>query len=186
MTTPKNSVEDITEAVEWTQGILAMGPSSSLTHDDLKAIGVLYRAANELKELKERMARVEGSGLVIEKQTCDYDPMELRGQPIGQYHCPKCGTMVIAGAPHLEVDSQWNAAREAQILILADRLKVDGIEKTINSFYLFDCNCGPDAECTGQSVTFKDHNPPNYARRLAKSILTTIEGELNSEGRDEG
>lgn len=28
------------------------------------------------------------------------DPVELTGQPIGQYHCPDCGAMVIAALPH--------------------------------------------------------------------------------------
>ena len=29
-----------------------------------------------------------------------FDPLFLIGQPIGQYHCPYCGSMVIAGFPH--------------------------------------------------------------------------------------
>jgi hypothetical protein len=28
------------------------------------------------------------------------DPLLMRGQPIGMYHCPYCGDMVIAGVPH--------------------------------------------------------------------------------------
>lgn len=31
---------------------------------------------------------------------CPHDPMELAGQPIGMYHCPECGEMVLAGSPH--------------------------------------------------------------------------------------
>jgi hypothetical protein len=31
---------------------------------------------------------------------CPEDPLLLRGQPIGQYHCPYCGMMVVAGFPH--------------------------------------------------------------------------------------
>lgn len=30
------------------------------------------------------------------------DPLALVGQPIGQYHCPYCGSMVMAGVPHLD------------------------------------------------------------------------------------
>jgi acetone carboxylase gamma subunit len=26
--------------------------------------------------------------------------MEMAGQPIGMFHCPECGEMVIAGIPH--------------------------------------------------------------------------------------
>lgn len=32
---------------------------------------------------------------------CPEDPELLRGQPIGMYHCPDCGMMVLAGMPHL-------------------------------------------------------------------------------------
>lgn len=31
---------------------------------------------------------------------CKEKPEELAGQPLGQYHCPDCGAMVIAGVPH--------------------------------------------------------------------------------------
>jgi hypothetical protein len=32
---------------------------------------------------------------------CPEDPVELRGAPIGMYHCPYCGMMVMAAMPHL-------------------------------------------------------------------------------------
>ena len=31
---------------------------------------------------------------------CIEKPEELNGMPIGMYHCPDCGAMVIAGLPH--------------------------------------------------------------------------------------
>lgn len=31
---------------------------------------------------------------------CDEKPEELLGEPIGMYHCPDCGAMVVAGVPH--------------------------------------------------------------------------------------
>lgn len=31
---------------------------------------------------------------------CDEKPEDLLGQPIGMYHCPDCGAMVVAGIPH--------------------------------------------------------------------------------------
>lgn len=31
-----------------------------------------------------------------------WDPQMLAGKPIGQYHCPYCGAMVIAGIPHTD------------------------------------------------------------------------------------
>lgn len=30
-----------------------------------------------------------------------FDPHRLLGQPLGQYHCPYCGAMVIAGMLHI-------------------------------------------------------------------------------------
>jgi|GEM_PF-6934111 hypothetical protein len=34
------------------------------------------------------------------RANCKEKPESLRGQPIGQYHCPDCGAMVIAGMSH--------------------------------------------------------------------------------------
>ena len=31
---------------------------------------------------------------------CSFDPLTLAGQPIGMLHCPECGAMVLAAAPH--------------------------------------------------------------------------------------
>ena len=36
---------------------------------------------------------------------CKEDPTKLKGQPIGMYHCPECGEMLIAGIPHLDYDN---------------------------------------------------------------------------------
>jgi len=33
---------------------------------------------------------------------CPEKPEKLLGQPIGQYHCPSCGMMIVAGIPHPE------------------------------------------------------------------------------------
>jgi len=32
--------------------------------------------------------------------TCKEKPELLAGAPLGQYHCPDCGAMVMAGIPH--------------------------------------------------------------------------------------
>jgi hypothetical protein len=39
-----------------------------------------------------------------EGQVCPWpwEPQQLVGLPLGQYHCPYCGAMVIAGVPHLD------------------------------------------------------------------------------------
>lgn len=34
---------------------------------------------------------------------CAEKPEALAGQPLGMYHCPDCGAMVIAGLPHPDV-----------------------------------------------------------------------------------
>ncbi|MFE3583726.1 hypothetical protein [Streptomyces vinaceus] len=31
-----------------------------------------------------------------------WEPQQLVGAPIGQYHCPHCGAMVLAGVPHID------------------------------------------------------------------------------------
>lgn len=31
-----------------------------------------------------------------------WEPQQLVGAPLGQYHCPYCGAMVIAGVPHID------------------------------------------------------------------------------------
>ena len=34
------------------------------------------------------------------RESCRHDPRTLAGAPIGMYHCPDCGVMVIAGFEH--------------------------------------------------------------------------------------
>jgi hypothetical protein len=45
-----------------------------------------------------------GVVMIPEALTCPFpfDPPQLAGQPIGQYHCPWCGSMVLAGIPHVD------------------------------------------------------------------------------------
>ena len=35
-----------------------------------------------------------------EEELCPHDPTIYKGMPMGMYHCPECGEMVIAGIPH--------------------------------------------------------------------------------------
>ena len=39
-----------------------------------------------------------------EGQECPWpwEPQQLKGVPMGQFHCPYCGAMVLAGFPHLD------------------------------------------------------------------------------------
>jgi len=34
--------------------------------------------------------------------SCPHDPKIYKGMPIGMYHCPECGEMVLAGLDHPE------------------------------------------------------------------------------------
>lgn len=40
---------------------------------------------------------------MVQKMKCDHDPKIYINQPIGQYHCPDCGIMVLAGLDHPEI-----------------------------------------------------------------------------------
>lgn len=31
---------------------------------------------------------------------CTFDPTPLRGLPLGMFHCPECGGMILAGMEH--------------------------------------------------------------------------------------
>ena len=35
---------------------------------------------------------------------CDYAPRKMAGFPVGMFHCPECGEMVIAGMAHPDYD----------------------------------------------------------------------------------
>lgn len=43
-----------------------------------------------------------------------WEPQQLVGVPMGQYHCPYCGAMVIAGIPHLDYAELERAEREVR------------------------------------------------------------------------
>jgi hypothetical protein len=56
---------------------------------------------------------------------CPHDPRELKGEPIGMYHCPVCGEMVIAGLPH-EPKRRTAMDREKVEAIIAEVRLLDG------------------------------------------------------------
>lgn len=43
-------------------------------------------------------------GRALPGVVCSYDPRPLAGQPIGMFHCPECGCMVLAGMEHPPCD----------------------------------------------------------------------------------
>jgi hypothetical protein len=62
---------------------------------------------------------------------CPEDPRRLEGHPIGQYHCPRCGCMTLAGVSHMHDDGCWlglnevGPERPATGLLAAVRTSVD-------------------------------------------------------------
>lgn len=49
--------------------------------------------------------------------TCPHKPELLKGVPIGMYHCPCCGMIVIAGLPHGESDGCIEFDNDGNLLI---------------------------------------------------------------------
>lgn len=41
------------------------------------------------------------------RKPCPEQPLMLIGAPLGQYHCPVCMEMQIAGLPHLPPDDEY-------------------------------------------------------------------------------
>jgi hypothetical protein len=51
-------------------------------------------------ELKGICGRCYKEDTELYPAPCLEKPEKLLGLPLGQYHCPDCGAMVIAGIPH--------------------------------------------------------------------------------------
>lgn len=70
------------------------------------------------------------------RKPCPEQTMLLAGAPIGQYHCPVCGMMVMAGVPHLSP----SAPEDQDLRYPLDHYEVDygqpwppGYEETVVS-----------------------------------------------------
>jgi hypothetical protein len=59
-------------------------------------------------------------------EVCPYpfDPHGLVGAPMGQYHCPYCGAMIIAGGPHINYDPERMDAEEREMFGIPEDAKV--------------------------------------------------------------
>jgi hypothetical protein len=55
---------------------------------------------------------------------CPYDPIPLAGLPMGMFHCPTCGCMIIAGWEHGECDID-----ECEYGVVIDYLFLDTCEE---------------------------------------------------------
>jgi len=62
--------------------------------------------------------------------TCSHDPRELAGQPIGMYHCPECGEMVVAGLDHAATlpDCMMRDGAEPCAGYAQSRKRIDALE----------------------------------------------------------
>ena len=47
-----------------------------------------------------KISQFESESRRMKQPQCPHKPEELKGQPIGMYHCPICGEMVLAGVKH--------------------------------------------------------------------------------------
>ncbi len=62
----------------------------------------------ELGDGPLRVEQLPNGDYAYSRARCKYDPVKLLGQPIGQFHCPECGEMQIAGIPHLPPEDEWD------------------------------------------------------------------------------
>jgi len=81
--------------------------------------------------------------LVLDKErvTCNHDPKEMTGKPIGMYHCPECGEMVIAGMEHPDYSL---LDEEAEALAMKQEHIDTGPHEGCTCKY---CNCTPESPC---------------------------------------
>lgn len=73
------------------------------------------QAADLKLNLLERLDIEAPENEMGERCPWPWDPQQLVGVPLGQYHCPYCGAMVLAGSPHPDYkDFDWDAYYVAQ------------------------------------------------------------------------
>lgn len=79
----------------------------------LDSLGISFKdevsdhAVNIIDHLLEMVnARIDwGSYNGKKRKPCPEQPLLLTGMPIGQYHCPFCGMMILAAMPHTSPDA---------------------------------------------------------------------------------
>jgi hypothetical protein len=47
-----------------------------------------------------------------ERCSWPWEPQQLLGVPMGQYHCPYCGAMCVAGLPHPDYGPEGGGGHE--------------------------------------------------------------------------
>lgn len=48
-------------------------------------------------------ARCSDINVPLVDSNCEEKPELLAGEPLGMYHCPDCGSMLLAGVPHPQI-----------------------------------------------------------------------------------
>ncbi len=74
--------------------------------------------------------------VTVRARQCPYDPSALLGAPLGQFHCPQCGCMVIAGVEHgacfssmcPAADEGWHPGPDVDVDVSEDDLSWLGLE----------------------------------------------------------
>ena len=67
---------------------------------------------------------------LIMSDDCPYEPQHLLGVPLGMFHCPLCGEMVVAGVPHPRQTPPYTDEELAQISSIAgeaEKVPVDPV-----------------------------------------------------------
>lgn len=114
---------------------------------------------------------------------CPEKPEKLLGQPLGQYHCPCCGMMIVAGLPHPDPDEDnpdfilleqlegpFPTAEEADAY-----LRGEGVIKKCEV-------CGQDATLTNNFVTYltKRHSEVAAERDSLRARCNALEVALRA------
>lgn len=67
---------------------------------------LFFGSSPALSPEEEEKAFLESYGASL-RDLCDYDPVPLAGLPLGMFHCPDCGCMILAGVPHPPCDPDF-------------------------------------------------------------------------------
>ena len=65
-----------------------------------------YREEGENPSMEPMCGRCYAEGVELFKANCAEKPERLIGEPMGMYHCPDCGAMILAGIPHPDMCKQ--------------------------------------------------------------------------------
>jgi hypothetical protein len=72
---------------------------SQFALDSPYSVETLYAWLTDIWQRELWRLRAERT-IAVNARRCSYDPKPLLGQPIGMFHCPECGCMVVAGLDH--------------------------------------------------------------------------------------